>query len=117
MGKQRKGALFVGVLAFMVGVLIYVTNNFDIMSTNRIILPALFFSFAAGFLFIYFDNFSEKIFLIISAFLFLAGYITFAFFDTFEIIRFSASVTKTTLDYWEYLFIIIGLGIITDRRI
>ena len=117
MGKQRKGVLFLGVFSFMLGVLLYVMNNFDIMSTNRMILPALFFIFGSGFLFIYFDDLSETIFLIISILLILAGYFTFAFYDSFELIRFSASISKKTLDYWEYLFIIIGVGIITDRRI
>lgn len=117
MGKQRKGSLFLGVFSFMIGVLFYVMNNFDIMSTNRIILPALFFVFGSGFLFIYLDDLSEITFLIVSVFLMLAAYFTFAFYDSFESIRFSASISKTTLDYWEYLFIIIGVGIITDRRI
>ncbi len=116
MGTQNKGGLFVGVLSFMVGVVLYVINHFDIMSTNRLILPSLFFVLAAGFLFLFFDDFSERIFLYVFLFLILAGYLSNIFYDSAEWIRFSAESSKIILSQWEYLFIIIGLGVITDRR-
>lgn len=116
MGGRNKGGLFIGVLSFMIGVFLYVLNHFDIMSTNRMILPALFFVLASGFLFLFFDNFSEKTFLFISLFLILAGYLSSVFYDSSEWIRFSAESSKIILSQWEYLFIIIGLGVITDRR-
>ena len=116
MGGRNKGGLFVGVLSFMVGVVLYVVNHFDIMSTNRMILPALFFVLAAGFLFLFLDDFSERTFLFISLFLILIGYLSSVLYDSSEWIRFSAESSKIILSQWEYLFIIIGLGVITDRR-
>ncbi|VAX24622.1 hypothetical protein MNBD_IGNAVI01-1724 [hydrothermal vent metagenome] len=116
MGKQNKGGLFVGVLSFMIGVLLYVLNHLDIMSTNRMVLPAFFYILASSFLFLYFDDFSEKIFLFISLFLILAGYLSSVYYDSSELIRFSAENSKIILSQWEYLFIIIGLGVIADRR-
>ncbi len=116
MSKQRKGALFVGVLSFMVGVLSYILNHFNIMSTNQIILPATFFILSSGFLFLLFDDVSEKIFLFISLLLILAGYLSIALYDSSEVIKFSASISRTILSQWEYIIIIIGVGVLTDRR-
>ena len=116
MGKQRKGALFVGVLSFMVGVFFYILSHFNIMSTNQIILPAMFFAVSSGFLFLFFDDFSEKTFLFISLLLIIAGYISIMLYDSSELIKFSASISRTILSQWEYLLIIIGVGVLTDRR-
>lgn len=116
MGKHRKGALFVGVLSFMVGVLLYTFNHFNIMSTNQIILPVTFFTLGSGFLFLFFDDFSEKIFLYTSLLLILSGGLSAVVYDSSEFIKLSASTSRTILAHWEYLIIIIGVGILTDRR-
>jgi len=116
MGKQRKGSLFVGVLSFMVGVLVYIMNHFNMMTTNQIILPSIFFAFSSAFLFLFIDDFSEKTFLYISLLLILAGYLSIPFYGSSELIKFSASISRTILSQWEYLLIIIGIGVLTDRR-
>lgn len=115
-GKQRKGALFVGVLSFMVGVLSYIFNHYNIISSNQIIFPATFIALGSGFLFLFLDDFSEKLFLYISLILILYGGLSIVLYDSSEFIKFSASTSRTILDHWEYLIIIIGVGILTDRR-
>ena len=115
-GKQRKGGLFVGAISFMIGVLLYTLNHYNIMSTNQIILPATFFVLSSGFLFLFFDDFSKKIFLYISLLLILSGCFSIVGYDSSEWIKFSASTSRTILAHWEYLIIIIGVGILTDRR-
>ncbi|MEN8191586.1 MAG: hypothetical protein ABFS12_02140 [Bacteroidota bacterium] len=115
MGNEKRGSLFLGVVSFMIGVLLYVLNNFDIMSTSRIILPAVFFVLSAAFLFLFLDDFQGKIFLYVSLVLIIAGSISLLFFNSFEWISFSASISRTVFGLWPYLFIIVGIGIITDR--
>lgn len=116
MSKQRKGGLFVGALSFMIGVLLYTLNHYNVMSTNQIILPAMFFVLSSGFLFLFFDDFSEKTFLYISLILILCGCFSIVGYDSSEWIKLSASTSRTILAHWEYLIIIIGVGILTDRR-
>lgn len=100
----------------MTGVLLYILNNFDIMSTNRIIIFSLFLILAIGFLFLFLNDFSEKVFLVVSIVLILPGYTSLLFYDSFEWIRFSASICRTILNLWQFLLIIIGVGVLTDRR-
>ncbi len=111
-GSKRKGALFIGVLSFMVGVVLFVFNHYDILSTSRMILPSLFLILSIGFLFLYFDNFSERLFLFISFFLFLAGYLSNYFYDSVWLIEYSVIISKAVLNQWEYLIIIIGTGVL-----
>ena len=115
--RKNRGGIFIGVLSFMIGTLVFVINNYDIMLTNKLILPSLFFILSAPFLFLFFNDLTQKIFLYIFFFLFFSGIASIIFYSQFEWIRFSASISRTVINLWPYLLIIIGIGVLTDRRI
>ena len=56
MDNGKRGNLFLGVISFMSGILLYILYNFDILSTNKIILPVLFFVLSAAWFFLFLDN-------------------------------------------------------------
>ena len=116
MNRRNKGGLFIGVLAFMVGTTMFVFNHYDIMTTNKIILPALLFIVSMPFLFLIIDDGSQKIFLYISLFLLISAIGSLIFYSEFGWIRFSASISRTVFNLWPYIFIIVGIGVLTDRR-
>ena len=116
-GKNRRGELFLGASVFMLGVLFHVLNNYDILNTNRLFLPSLLFITATGFIILFLDNQREKSFLLVSIVLYLLSFITVKYYSDYGIISFTNSIGFLVLEFWPVLIILIGVGLMVERKI
>jgi len=116
-GKNRRGELFLGASVFMLGVLFHVLNNYDILNTNRLFLPSILFITATGFIILFLDNYKERSFLLVSIALYFISFFTIEFYSDFGIIRFANSTGFLILEFWPILIILIGVGIMAERKI
>lgn len=113
---NRKAFLFFSTAVFMTGVLFYVLENFYMLNSTPIILPAIIFILGSCFIILYLENFSNKIF--------LYSAVTLIFFSTALILlsRFFFVRSALTalgdvfLDYYPVLIIIIGIMILTKKK-
>jgi hypothetical protein len=113
---NRKVFLFLSTALFMTGVLLFILENFDVINPNILILPAIIFIFGAGFLILYLENFSNKIFLYNSLWLFLFSLI-FIVVSRYHLFRSVFNFCgKLFLDYYPLLIIITGILLIIRRK-
>ncbi|MCX6150769.1 MAG: hypothetical protein NTX22_09615 [Ignavibacteriales bacterium] len=113
---NRKGFLFFNTSAFMVGVLLFVLENYTIKFPAPLILPAIIFVLGSCFLILYLDNYSNVIILYCS--------LTLLFFAVFIIylsknytVRGSLSTLGNLfLEYYPVLIILTGVIGLLNRK-
>jgi len=72
-GTLQKGFLFFNASVFMAGVILFLTDSFVFINTKLLLLPAMYFILSAGFIILFWDNYKEKLFLVIAGVSFFFG--------------------------------------------
>ncbi len=106
LGKNRKISLFFGTVLFLIGILIYVLNNFLIFWGMAVLIPSVFFIPGIAYLMLSYDNPSVKKYYIIGIVLILAGLFTTVINGQFNFSSFYHSMLKITSYYWQIVLII-----------
>ncbi len=108
-GQNRRGILFIGSTIFLIGLLIIVIYNFDIIRTNAIVIPALLFILGISFLVLFVDDGKNKntlyLFLIFS----LAGLVITLLGGTITLNRFFNSIVDVIAEFWFIILLAIIL--------
>ncbi len=105
MGSGKKVTLFIGTEAFLVGVLLYVRNNFFILNSNSMFLPAGLLIIGFGFLMLFIDTVNQKIFLWSSLVFLVSGIFQIFMVGKFEFVTFINSFYEILVKYWFIVFI------------
>jgi hypothetical protein len=114
-GTGQKGGLFAAGALFIFGVSLVVPVNYEILSPMKILLPAILFAAGTGVALLFFDNYREPVFFIISAILFSAGILTVAYFDLINTIRLANKIAQVIFYYWPVIIVLIGFSILLNR--
>jgi hypothetical protein len=112
MGKNKKFRLFLGTVVFLIGIIFFILNNFDITSLSRIIFPSIILMLGIGCLMLYIDNTDDKIILYASLILILIGLVYSISFGTMKPGFLIDSIYHITLKYW--IIVIIAIIIFTS---
>ena len=115
-GKNKRNLLFVGTTAFLIGVELFITSNYDFLRVSHLVLPSIFFILGAGFLILFFDDYSNKLLLIISAIFIVSAIYFFHRLGTFNFSNFIKSSLSISIKYWPVIIIIAALIIILNRN-
>ncbi len=107
-GRNRRGVLFIGSAIFLIGLLIIVIYNFDIIRTNAILLPSLLFILGISFLLLFIDDTKNKSTLYLFLIFSLVGLAMTLWEGTITFGRFSNSIIDIIKEFW----IIIVLAIL-----
>jgi hypothetical protein len=107
MGKNKKFRLFLGTMAFLIGIVFFIINNFEIISLTRIIFPSVILIPGIGCLILYIDHTDDKIILWASLILILIGLVYSVSFGTMKLGFFMDSIYKIILKYWIIVIITI----------
>lgn len=62
LGTHRRAGLFLGTSIFLTGVVLFIVEYFDIIQPGVLVLPSLLFIVGIGFLMLFFDDFSNRVF-------------------------------------------------------
>jgi hypothetical protein len=116
LGTHRKGLLFTSTLFFLLGVIIYTTNHYTFMDSRVILVPAVLFLAGAGFLMLYIDDTSNRVFLISSAVLIASFIIYTVVGKNIRVLSLSSALTNFFLDYYPIFIILIGVSLLVNRR-
>jgi hypothetical protein len=114
-GKNRRGVLFGGAFLFLLGLVIFLINNFDFANTNEIIFPSLLFIMGICFFMLFFDDTSKKNPLYISLTFILTGIIVTVIAGTLSFSSFSEMVIIILSRYWPVIIIVIGVILLIHR--
>lgn len=115
-GMQKRGLLFVNTAAFMIGIILFISGNYLFLNPRALIFPSTLFIIGSGFLMLFFDDMSNKIFLYASLTLFVFAVSSVWFTRTFGIMKFINALSAIIIDYSPIFIILIGVSILAGRR-
>ncbi len=104
-GKNNKLRLFVGTTVFLVGIIFFIFNYFEIFYSTKIIFPSALLILGISSLMLYIDNIKDKVVLYISLILILAGIVFTASAGTMHLGSFLSSVINILFKYWIVILI------------
>lgn len=110
MDRNKRNLLFVGAVSFLIGIELFITNNYDFVKLSNIILPSIFFILGASFLMLFINDLKNRLLLTISVIFLISGIFFFTKLGTFNFSDFFKSAWNITIKYWP--MIIIGTAII-----
>jgi hypothetical protein len=114
--NSSRSFLFLGSLLFICGSILFVVDNFEILTPIKIVLPSILFAFGAAFLILYIDNTQEKIFLFISIILMGISLLVIILLKNNDLYSIANRVSFLILEFWPILVSLIGLGILLNRN-
>ncbi len=115
-GSGQKGKLFLSGVLFILGVLLIILGNYEILSPVKLLLPTILFAAGTGFALLFADNHREPVFLVISVVLLAAGIFASIYFNLFSTIQAANKIALVIYQYWPVIFILIGFSIILNRN-
>lgn len=116
LGTHRRGHLFINTVLFLIGIVVYVLNHYNFMSAREVILPAILFLIGSGFLMLFIDDSTNRVFLI-SAIVLLVSFGLYVWFGrTIRILSFANRFTGILLDYYPIFIILAGIIILLNRK-
>lgn len=104
-GNNRKGILFTATIIFLMGVSVYLFNNFEFFDPTRLIYPSLVFMMGIGFLMIYIDGGLGLGYLIVSLGLIIFGMVLTFIRGDFSGSSFFHSLISVAGKYWIIIII------------
>ncbi len=115
-GKERKGILFSGSTLFLIGIVIYVTSKFDLEEARQIVFLSVLFIIGVGFLLLFIDSTSQKIYLVFSLFFIACGLLYIVFLRRSVLSGFADSLLAMVKSYWLILLVIAGFILLLRRK-
>jgi hypothetical protein len=115
-GGKQQGLLFTGTVFFLVGLLLFLINNFEFINNKEIIFPSILLILGTGFLMLFLDNTSKKNFLLVSLTFILSALIVTTLLGSITATLFVDSVVKITVKYWLIALVAIVLLIVLHRE-
>jgi hypothetical protein len=111
LGRNKKFRVFLGAVVLLIGIILFIINNFDIISLSKIIFPSIILILGIGCLMLYIDNTNDKAILYASLIFILIGLIYSMSFGTMKFGFFIYSIYHIILKYW--IIVIIAVIIFT----
>jgi hypothetical protein len=115
MGKNKRRILFMGAAAFLVGMILSITSNYDFLKLSNIVLPSIFIILGTAFLILFIDDSSNRLLLIISAIFLIFGIFFFTKLGTFNLSDFLKSTLSISLKYWPIIILITALILLLKK--
>jgi len=116
MGRQKRNLLFVGAVAFLIGIELFIMNNYDFLKLSNVVLPSIFFILGTAFLILFIDDLSNKLLLAISVIFLISGIFFFAKLGTFNLNDFLKSTLSISVKYWPVIIIVTALILLLKKN-
>jgi len=114
-GSGNRGYVFAGTVLFLVGVLFYTTDNFNMITEKKLFLSSLLFISGSSFFMLTLENLSEKAFAIAGGLLIILslGLMPLQGYNDYFI--FLNRITKAFISYLPFFLIIFGIIFLVRR--
>lgn len=116
MGKNKKRLLFIGAVAFLVGVELLITSNYDFFKLSNIVLPSIFFILGTAFLVLFIDDLKNRLLLSISIIFLISGVYFFGRLGVFYPADFLKSAISISRKYWPIMVIVTVLILLIKNK-
>ena len=115
MGKNKKTLLFIGAVAFLVGVELLITSNYDFFKLSNIVLPSIFFILGTAFLVLFIDDLKNRLLLAISIIFLISGVYFFGRLGIFNSADFFRSLFSISRKYWPIIVIVTAIILLIKK--
>jgi len=115
-GKNKQGVLFTSTVIFLVGLLLFILSNFEILQPSHLILPAALMIIGIAFLMVWFDGEMKNQILFLSTVFIFSGILLTILKGAITFRSFSISLINMTEKYWPVLLIFAGVFLIYRKR-
>ena len=109
LGQRQSLSLFLGTIIFLIGILLFVVNNFLIFWNSQLFLPASLLMVGIAFFMVFFDNTQRKKSLLASVVFILLGIIATIIIGDIKFSSFFKSVFDVAGNYLPVIIITIGI--------
>jgi len=108
-GKKQTVVLFIGSSVFLVGLVLFLINNFEFTNSKEIIFPAILLIIGINFLMLFLNNTGRKRFLAISLTSIISAIIVTLLLGSITFQDFFTSIINIGEKYWPIVLIAVGL--------
>lgn len=108
-GTLKKGLIFVGTATFFVGILVFINAHFELETTRLILFPSVLLIMGSGFLLLYVDEPSDKLYLTLGLIFLGTGIAYVLFVRSSAFSGFFVSFWNLIKSYWIILVLAGGL--------
>ncbi len=113
--SNRKVLLILSVVIFLIGVYNLLLNRFDLLNKSTFAFPVLMIFSGIVFLYLFFDDTKERIFLLLSILSVLIGIMAFKY-NYYWYFRFANNLTQLMFLYKEIFLIFIGINFLLSPK-
>lgn len=116
LGTRQRAGLFLGTIIFLTGIALFTTENFTIIQPGMIVFPSTLFILGAGFLMLYINESSNRIFLYSSLLLIPLGLISIWLVKRVAVIGLANRLAAGLADYYPVFIVLFGVYILSSKR-
>ena len=113
---SKKGRLFFAGTIFLIGVILFVSNIYELIISNKFIVVSCLFILGTDLVILFFDNTKEKVFLITGVFVLSLSFLSLNFYNSIPRIPVLNSIGLILLDIWPALFFLTGIVILATHK-
>jgi hypothetical protein len=114
-GNKQTVILFIGSSLFLVGLILFLINNYE-FNSKEIIFPSLLLIIGINFLMLFFDDPTRKGYLAISLTSIISAIIVTTLLGSITVKTFFTSIINIGDKYWPIVLIAVGLVILLNRE-
>lgn len=115
-GSGNRGYLFAGTFLFLVGILLYTTSTYDLISANKLFLFSFLFIIGSSFLMLTLENLKEKTFAFAGGLMLLLSIALMPVEGFNDYFVFLNRITMAFVSYLPFFLIIFGIIFWVSRR-
>ena len=108
-GRGHRISLFIGAVFFLIGIVLFIVNNFIIFWNIQLFYPVALFIAGIAFIMLFLDDMSKKKPFIIGTVLIFTGMIISIFSGHFNLQLFNESLLNVAVSYWPVALIVAGI--------
>lgn len=114
--RGSRSLIAISTTAFLIGIFLFVTNNYELFTNSKIYILALLFISATNFLMLYLENPKSAPLLFASILIYLVAAFSVTLLKNSYITYISNGLVNMLIEYWPVFLLFFGINILSNSR-
>lgn len=114
--RGSRSLISIASTSFMIGVFLFILNNYEIFTNINIYTFALLFITATNFFLLFIDNPKSSSLLFSSILIYIAAVFSITFLEDSYIVYLSNGLIKMVISYWPLFILFVGINLVVDSK-
>ncbi len=115
-GTERRGSLFLGTVVFLVGIIVFIRNNYSFEDDSKVIIPSVFMILGISFFILFLDETSHRVPLYVAVVFMIIGLLFTIFSGSPGFISFFRAIPEIIIKVFPLLIIAVLLILLLRSR-